>query len=74
MAIGRNDNYVQWTFTVDTFRKRQKRENSTVGPCFEKPARSVPETTTNTCKPQLAGFGFHVLTRRKAPFGPGFMS
>jgi hypothetical protein len=42
--------------------------------CFEKPTRSVPETTTNTCKPQLAGFGFHVLTRRQAPFGPGFMS
>jgi hypothetical protein len=34
MAIGRNDNYVQWTFTADAFRKRQKRENSTVGPGF----------------------------------------
>ncbi len=31
-------------------------------------------TTTNTCKPQLAGLGFHVLTRRQASFGPGFMS
>ncbi len=26
MAIGRNDNYVQQTFTEDTFRKRRKRE------------------------------------------------
>jgi hypothetical protein len=34
MAIGRNDNYVQWTFTADAFRKRRKRENSTVGPGF----------------------------------------
>ena len=34
MAIGRNDNYVQWTFTADTFRKRRKREHSTVGPGF----------------------------------------
>ncbi len=42
--------------------------------CFDKPTRSVPETTTNTCKLQLAGFGFHVLTRRQAPFGPSFMS
>jgi hypothetical protein len=32
MAIGRNDNYVQLTFTADTFRKRRKRENSSVGP------------------------------------------
>ncbi len=32
MAIGRNDNYVQQTFTADTFRKRRKRENSMVGP------------------------------------------
>ncbi len=32
MAIGRNDNYVQWTFTADAFRKRRKRENSMVGP------------------------------------------
>ena len=32
MAIGKNDNYVQRTFTADTFRKRRKRENSTVGP------------------------------------------
>ncbi len=33
MAIGRNDNYVQRTFTADAFRKRRKREkNSTVGP------------------------------------------
>ena len=32
MAIGRNDNYVQWTFTADAFRKRWKKENSTVGP------------------------------------------
>ena len=31
-------------------------------------------TTTNTCKPQLAGLGFHVLTRRQTSFGPGFMS
>ncbi len=31
-------------------------------------------TITNTCKPQLAGLGFHVLTRRQASFGPGFMS
>ena len=31
-------------------------------------------TTTNTCKSQLAGFGFHVLTRRQTPFGPGFVS
>ncbi len=31
-------------------------------------------TTTNTCKPQLAGLGFHVLTWRQASFGPGFMS
>ncbi len=31
-------------------------------------------TTTNTCKPQLAELGFHVLTRRQASFGPGFMS
>jgi hypothetical protein len=34
MAIGRNDNYVQRTFTADAFRKRRKRENSTVGPGF----------------------------------------
>ncbi len=34
MAIGRNDNYVQRTFTADTFCKRGKRENSTVGPGF----------------------------------------
>ena len=34
MAIGRNDNYVQRTFTADTLRKRRKRENSTVGPGF----------------------------------------
>jgi hypothetical protein len=32
MAIGRNDNYVQRTFTADAFRKRRKRENSMVGP------------------------------------------
>ncbi len=31
-------------------------------------------TTNNTCKPQLAGLGFHVLTRRQTSFGPGFMS
>ncbi len=31
-------------------------------------------TTTNTCKPQLAGLGFHVLTWRQASFGLGFMS
>ncbi len=34
MAIGRNDNYVQWTFTADIFCKMRKRENSTVGPGF----------------------------------------
>ncbi len=27
-------------------------------------------TTTNTCKSQLAGLGFHVLTWRQASFGP----
>ncbi len=32
IAIGKNDNYVQRTFTADAFRKRRKRENSTVGP------------------------------------------
>ncbi len=32
MADGRNDNYVQRTFTSDAFRKRRKRENSTVAP------------------------------------------
>jgi hypothetical protein len=42
--------------------------------CFEKPTRSVPETTPYPSKPHLAGYGFHVLTRRQAPFGPGFMS
>ncbi len=31
-------------------------------------------TSTNTCKPQLAGLGFHGLPRRQASFGPGFMS
>jgi hypothetical protein len=34
MAISRNDNYVQRMFTADIFRKRWKRENSTVGPGF----------------------------------------
>ena len=34
MAIGRNDKYVQLRFTADTFCKRQKRENSMVGPGF----------------------------------------
>ncbi len=34
MAIGGNDIYIQLTFTADAFRKRRKRENSTVGPGF----------------------------------------
>ncbi len=37
MAIGRNDNYLQRTFTADAFRKRRKRENSTVGPGSSSP-------------------------------------
>jgi hypothetical protein len=44
---------VQWMFTADAFRKRQKRENSMVvmllpgsqqASCFEKPLRSAQET------------------------------
>jgi hypothetical protein len=31
---------------------------------FEKPTRSVPETTTNTCKPRLAGFN-HLLCQNR---------
>ncbi len=40
MAIGRNDNYVQWMFTADAFRKRWKRENSTVGPGSSSPGEA----------------------------------
>ncbi len=36
--------------------------------------RTTHWITTNTCKPQLAGLGFHVLTRRQTSFGLGFMS
>ncbi len=45
MAIGSNDNYVQRTFTADAFPKRQKRENSTVGPKLTFPPQQKNDTT-----------------------------
>ncbi len=49
MAIGRNDNYVQRTFTADAFRKRQKRENSTVGPKLTFPPQQQKMTQPHNC-------------------------
>ncbi len=76
MAIGRNDNYVQRTFTADTFRKWRKRENSTVGPGFM--SWHGDPTFAGLGSPCGPGFmswhGDPRFARLRTPCGLGFMS